>query len=170
VGAGADRSAAVLEILDQIREWIQRGDMCHALAALSHQIDTGAGEEHRDFEPSCDAAIGDRARDDVLSTLLSAMRRSGSLQFCFMPSGDWQTDDKPSMVARRADRDHCLERRICERGGLQSSRLAGFDTLPATWRAKAQTSTRGQDSRATDDRLPKRPEAGERREAFKGRR
>jgi len=39
------------------------------------------------------------ARDDVLSTLLSAMRLSGSLQFCFMPSGAWQTDDKPSLAA-----------------------------------------------------------------------
>jgi hypothetical protein len=95
------------EILDQTREWIERGDMRHALAALSHQTDSGAVEEHRDFEPSSDAAIGDRARDDVLSTLLSAMRLSGSLQFCFMPSGDWQTDDKPSMAARRADRHHC---------------------------------------------------------------
>lgn len=38
------------------------------------------------------------ARDDVLSALLSTMRLSGSLQFCFMPSGDWQTDDKPAMA------------------------------------------------------------------------
>ncbi|MGK6312673.1 AraC family transcriptional regulator [Neorhizobium sp. DT-125] len=38
------------------------------------------------------------ARDDVLSALLSTIRLSGSLQFCFMPSGDWQTDDKPAMA------------------------------------------------------------------------
>ncbi len=36
-------------------------------------------------------------RDDVLSSLLSTIRLSGSLQFCFMSSGAWQTDDKPSI-------------------------------------------------------------------------
>lgn len=39
------------------------------------------------------------ARDDVLSALLSTIRLSGSLQFCFMPSGDWQTDATPSMAS-----------------------------------------------------------------------
>lgn len=34
--------------------------------------------------------------DDVLSGVLSSIRLSGSLQFCFMPAGDWQTDDKPA--------------------------------------------------------------------------
>lgn len=38
------------------------------------------------------------ARDDVLSALLSTIRLSGSLQFCFMPSGNWQTDATPSMA------------------------------------------------------------------------
>lgn len=38
------------------------------------------------------------ARDDVLSALLSTIRLSGSLQFCFMPSGDWQTDAAPAMA------------------------------------------------------------------------
>src|SRR5262245_1988477 len=38
------------------------------------------------------------ARDDVLSALLSTIRRSGSLQFCFMPTGSWQTDAAPSMA------------------------------------------------------------------------
>ena len=34
--------------------------------------------------------------EDVLSGVLSSIRLSGSLQFCFMPAGDWQTDDKPA--------------------------------------------------------------------------
>ncbi|MFD2262831.1 AraC family transcriptional regulator [Lacibacterium aquatile] len=44
-------------------------------------------------------------RDDVLSSLLSRIRLSGSLQFCFMPSGDWQTDGVPAMsrLAARAN-------------------------------------------------------------------
>ncbi len=37
-------------------------------------------------------------RDDVLSALLSTIRLSGSLQFCFMPTGDWETDAAPSMA------------------------------------------------------------------------
>ncbi len=32
---------------------------------------------------------------DVLSEVLRTIRLTGSLQFCFMPSGAWQTDDKP---------------------------------------------------------------------------
>jgi AraC-like DNA-binding protein len=34
--------------------------------------------------------------DDVLSSVLKGIRLSGSLQFCFMPAGDWHTDDKPA--------------------------------------------------------------------------
>lgn len=34
---------------------------------------------------------------DVLSDVLRTIRLTGSLQFCFMPSGAWQTDDKPTM-------------------------------------------------------------------------
>lgn len=37
-------------------------------------------------------------RDDVLSGLLSTIRLSGSLQFCLMPAGDWQTDGAPAMA------------------------------------------------------------------------
>ena len=36
------------------------------------------------------------ADEDVLSGVLSSIRLSGSLQFCFMPAGDWLTDDKPA--------------------------------------------------------------------------
>jgi len=38
----------------------------------------------------------DNPDDDVLSGVLSSIRLSGSLQFCFMPAVDWQTDDKPA--------------------------------------------------------------------------
>lgn len=36
---------------------------------------------------------------DVLSNVLATIRLSGSLQFCFMPTGDWQTDEKISMLS-----------------------------------------------------------------------
>jgi AraC-like DNA-binding protein len=35
---------------------------------------------------------------DVLSDVLRTIRLTGSLQFCFMPTGDWHTDDKPAMA------------------------------------------------------------------------
>jgi AraC-like DNA-binding protein len=35
---------------------------------------------------------------DVLSDVLRTIRLSGSVQFCFMPTGVWQTDDKPSLA------------------------------------------------------------------------
>lgn len=43
-----------------------------------------------------DARGGAAVDEDVLSGVLSSIRLSGSLQFCFMPAGDWQTDDKPA--------------------------------------------------------------------------
>lgn len=46
--------------------------------------------------PKSAAAVG-VARDDVLSVLLATIRLTGSLQFCFMPAGEWQTDDEPGM-------------------------------------------------------------------------
>jgi AraC-like DNA-binding protein len=43
--------------------------------------------------------LEDRARaDDVLSAVLRAVRLSGSMQFCFMPTGEWQTDAVPSLA------------------------------------------------------------------------
>jgi len=41
-------------------------------------------------------------RDDVLSALLETVHLSGSVQFCFMPTGNWQTDASPSL-AQMAD-------------------------------------------------------------------
>jgi AraC-like DNA-binding protein len=40
------------------------------------------------------ASKGARTPDDVLSYVLRTIRLSGSLQFCFMPTGAWQTDGK----------------------------------------------------------------------------
>lgn len=37
--------------------------------------------------------------EDALSTMLHAVRLTGSLQFCFMPSGHWQTDAAPSLAS-----------------------------------------------------------------------
>lgn len=34
---------------------------------------------------------------DVLSNVLRTIRLSGSLQFCFMPTGEWQTDGRPRL-------------------------------------------------------------------------
>lgn len=45
------------------------------------------------------AAQSRRLGADVLSEVLRAIRLSGSLQFCLMPSGTWQTDGKPRMAS-----------------------------------------------------------------------
>lgn len=42
------------------------------------------------------SAAGKPAQEDVLSDVLRTIRLSGSLQFCFMPTGAWQTDASPS--------------------------------------------------------------------------
>ncbi|CAN7216900.1 cupin domain-containing protein [Rhizobium sp. LjRoot254] len=42
--------------------------------------------------------VGEGTYVDLLSSVLESVRLSGSLQFCFMPSGDWQTDAKPSLA------------------------------------------------------------------------
>lgn len=41
---------------------------------------------------------GDETYIDLLSTVLQSVRLTGSLQFCFMPTGAWQTDAKPSLA------------------------------------------------------------------------
>ena len=41
--------------------------------------------------------VGKPADDDVLSDVLRTVRLSGSLQFCFMPSGAWQTEGKAGL-------------------------------------------------------------------------
>jgi AraC-like DNA-binding protein/mannose-6-phosphate isomerase-like protein (cupin superfamily) len=44
---------------------------------------------------NADRQAGD---NDVLSDVLRNVRLSGSLQFCFMPTGTWQTDATPSLA------------------------------------------------------------------------
>jgi len=39
------------------------------------------------------------AAEDILSNVLRTVRLAGSLQFCFAPSGVWQTDGKPRLAA-----------------------------------------------------------------------
>jgi len=46
-----------------------------------------------------------RAGDDALSAVLRTIRLSGTLQFCFMPRGDWQTDAAPSLARLAGGRD-----------------------------------------------------------------
>lgn len=47
---------------------------------------------------SPDRDRGIEPADDVLSDVLSSIRVSGSVQFCFMPAGDWQIDATPSII------------------------------------------------------------------------
>ena len=49
------------------------------------------------------AEVGKLAIGDALSDVLRNIRLSGSLQFCFMPTGAWQTDAEPSL-AKLADK------------------------------------------------------------------
>lgn len=41
---------------------------------------------------------GDESYVDLLANVLQSVRLTGSMQFCFMPSGQWQTDAKPSLA------------------------------------------------------------------------
>ncbi|MDB5551544.1 MAG: AraC family transcriptional regulator [Rhizobium sp.] len=42
--------------------------------------------------------VGEGTYVDLLSSVLESVRLSGSLQFCFMPTGNWQTDAKPALA------------------------------------------------------------------------
>jgi AraC-like DNA-binding protein len=44
-----------------------------------------------------------RPLNDVLSDVLRTIRLSGSLQFCFMPTGDWQTEGKRGLASLAED-------------------------------------------------------------------
>jgi AraC-like DNA-binding protein len=41
---------------------------------------------------------GDETYVDLLASVLQSVRLTGSMQFCFMPTGEWQTDAKPSLA------------------------------------------------------------------------
>jgi AraC-like DNA-binding protein len=47
--------------------------------------------------PAAAPAAGDGACSDLLSGVLRSIRVSGSVQFCFMPGGTWQTDGRPNL-------------------------------------------------------------------------
>jgi AraC-like DNA-binding protein len=46
---------------------------------------------------------GGQAIDDVLSHVLRSIRLSGSLQFCFMPAGEWHTEGKRGLATLAED-------------------------------------------------------------------
>lgn len=50
-----------------------------------------------------DRPQGGRSIDDVLSDVLRTIRLSGSLQFCFMPTGDWRTEGKRGVASLAED-------------------------------------------------------------------
>lgn len=47
--------------------------------------------------PRAVASAGEPGAGDVLSDVLRSIRLTGSLQFCFMPSGDWETGGKAEL-------------------------------------------------------------------------
>lgn len=55
--------------------------------------------------------------DDVLSQVLRTVRLSGSLQFCFMPSGAWHTDAAPAMGALSSSPSSAIPFHIVVEGG-----------------------------------------------------
>ena len=57
-----------------------------------------AGSPKELIENPIPAEVGKLAIDDALSDVLRNIRLSGSLQFCFMPTGAWQTDAAPSLA------------------------------------------------------------------------
>jgi AraC-like DNA-binding protein len=61
-----------------------------------------AATPNRLIEKPCDRQAGPTL-DDVLSNVLRTIRLSGSLQFCFMPTGEWQTEGKRGMASLAED-------------------------------------------------------------------
>jgi AraC-like DNA-binding protein len=53
---------------------------------------------------------------DVLSNVLRTIRLSGSLQFCFMPTGAWQTDAEPSLARAAGGPSHAIPFHIMVEG------------------------------------------------------
>lgn len=62
-----------------------------------HLIENPSGSNWPALGPERDA-VSLPLDEDVLSNVLRSVRLTGSLQFCFMPSGDWQTDGVPRMA------------------------------------------------------------------------
>lgn len=53
-------------------------------------------------QPAVPGTAGAPAPGDALSDMLRAIRLTGSLQFCFVTAGEWQTDDKPALASLAA--------------------------------------------------------------------
>lgn len=53
-------------------------------------------------ESLIETPAAEAGRNDALSDVLRNIRLSGSLQFCFMPSGAWKTDATPSLAKMAA--------------------------------------------------------------------
>jgi AraC-like DNA-binding protein len=72
---------------------------------------------------------------DVLSNVLRTIRLSGSLQFCVMPTGAWQTDAEPSLAAAAGGGLHAIPFHIMVEGTCwlrmegQESVLAAGDVV-----------------------------------------
>jgi AraC-like DNA-binding protein len=56
------------------------------------------------------------AHEDVLSEVLRTVRLSGSLQFCVVSSGAWQTDDRPSLAKQAGARANVVPFHIVAEG------------------------------------------------------
>lgn len=57
-----------------------------------------AGSPNELAEKPVQPPSNDPLEGDVLSNVLRTIRLSGSVQFCFMPSGVWQTDGRPRIA------------------------------------------------------------------------
>jgi AraC-like DNA-binding protein/mannose-6-phosphate isomerase-like protein (cupin superfamily) len=65
---------------------------------------------------SPEAEVAKPMNHDVLSAVLRTIRLSGSLQFCFMPTGAWQTDAAPSLAAMAASASNSMPFHIVVEG------------------------------------------------------
>lgn len=59
---------------------------------------------------------GEASYLDLLSSVLQSVRLSGSMQFCFMPSGNWQTDARPSLARLSASNSGVIPFHIMAKG------------------------------------------------------
>ena len=71
---------------------------------------------------------GDASYVDLLSSVLQSVRLSGSMQFCFMPSGSWQTDAKPSLARLSASSNGVMPFHIMAEGTCWL-RIAGEEVI-----------------------------------------
>lgn len=69
-----------------------------------------------------------RTMDDVLSDVLRTIRLSGSLQFCFMPTGTWHTEGKRGVAALAEDPSVAIPFHIMVEGACWL-RIEGRETM-----------------------------------------